>query len=214
MRKILLALIIMLSLAASAQDKPVNWGIKAAVGVELPGKWHSDGHAVTMYRPGVGFSIGGVCNIFLGRSFYFEPGLALGYSQYRYKDLGFSGPEDLILETDPKIYKWSLQMPLVVGYTIDFSSNFALNLFTGPQLRYAFAGKIAFKNSILNEDPSEYTNLWNGQRRLDLAWKIGLGIPLRTIHLALEADLGLTNLQKTTFTHRESRLALTATHYF
>ena len=46
-----------------AQDNPVIWGIKASVDAELPSKWHRDGGGVKMYRPGYGFTVGGVSNI-------------------------------------------------------------------------------------------------------------------------------------------------------
>ncbi|MDE6330364.1 MAG: PorT family protein [Muribaculaceae bacterium] len=197
-----------------AQDNSVIWGIKASVDAELPSKWHRDGGSVTMYRPGYGFTIGGVSNIYLGKNFYFEPGISLAYSQYRYKDIVFSDSQGVILETDPKIYKWSFQIPLVVGYTIDLSDKYYLNVFTGPQIRYAFAGDISFKNKEIEEDANEFINLWNGQRRFDLSWKIGVGMPVNNFLISLEAELGITDLLKNDMSFRENRVGVGITYYF
>ena len=90
-RKILLYILTLMlgAVYGFAQDNSVIWGIKASVDAELPSKWHRDGGSVTMYRPGYGFTVGGVSNIYLGKNFYFEPGISLAYSQYRYKILRF-----------------------------------------------------------------------------------------------------------------------------
>lgn len=197
-----------------AQDNSVIWGIKASVDAELPSKWHRDGVGVTMYRPGYGFSVGGVSNIYLGKNFYFEPGISLAYSQYRYKNVAFSDSEGVIWETDPKIYKWSFQIPLVVGYTIDISEKYSLNVFTGPQVRYAFAGGTSFKNKEIAEEADEYVNLWNVQRRFDLSWKVGVGMPVNNFQISLEADLGITDLLKNDMSFRENRVGVGVTYYF
>ncbi|MDE6295734.1 MAG: PorT family protein [Muribaculaceae bacterium] len=215
-RTILLSalLLIFATFPAIAQKNIVSWGIKASIDAELSTKWHGKGGSITMYRPGVGFSIGGVSNIYLGKSFYFEPSLSIAYSQYRYKDVGFADADGLTWEWDPKIYKWNLQLPLIVGYSIDISDSFALNIFTGPQLRYAFAGKIVFKNKEIAEANNEYSDLWMEQRRFDLSWKIGLGVPVNNFVISLEADLGITDLIKSEVAFRENRLGLGITYYF
>ena len=214
--KILLYILILVlgTVYGFAQDNSVIWGIKASVDAELPSKWHRDGGAVTMYHPGYGFTVGGVSNIYLGKNFYFEPGISLAYSQYRYKDIEFSDSEGVIRETDPKIYKWSLQIPLVVGYTIDLSDEYSLNVFTGPQVRYAFAGGISFKNKEIAEEADEYANLWNEQRRFDLSWKVGVGVPINNFQISLEADLGITDLLKNDMSFRENRVGIGVTYYF
>lgn len=216
MRKILLSTLA-LSLGAVigyAQDNSVLWGLKASVNAEIPSKWHNDGHSVTMYRPGYGFTVGGVSNIYLGKNFYFEPGLSLAYTKYRFKDLEITGSEGIVVETDPDIYKWSLQIPMVFGYAIDLTDSFALNVFTGPQIRYAFAGKIDFKSENIADEADEYVSLWNGHRRFDLSWKVGVGVPVDNFVVSVEADLGITDLLKNDFSFRENRVGLGLTYFF
>lgn len=201
---------------AQESEKAVLWGLKAAVDVELPGKWHGEHATVPMYKAGSGFQIGGVSNIYLGRNFYFEPGVSLFYSQYRYKDLLLTGNDGQWVENDPKIYKWGVEVPLVVGYTFGITEYFSMNVFTGPQLRYAFAGEIVIKDPGIQEDLKNYSDLWgiNGQHRFDCSWKIGVGFPINNFNFAIEADLGITDLLKGAMKFRENRLGAALTYYF
>lgn len=196
-------------------DDLVIWGLKASVDAELPGKWHRDGGSVNMYSRGYGFTIGGVSNIYLGNNFYFEPALAISYSQYRYKDLLISDSEGEFVEANPKIYKWGIQVPLVIGYSIGLSNQYSLNVFTGPQIRYSFVGDITFrdKDKEVQKDAYEYINLYDGQRRFDLSWKIGVGLPVNNFMISLEADLGITDLLKNNFSFRENRVGIGVTYY-
>lgn len=196
-----------------ANDKnKVIWGLKATVDLELPGKWHADNNSVKMYNPGAGFTIGGVSNIYLGKNFYFEPGVSFFYSQYR---CDYSIGTDLVnMVKNPKLYKLGIQVPLVFGYTIDFSDKIVMDVFTGPQLRYALGGEIVIKNQEIKEQFGSTVDLWEAQRRFDCSWKIGIGFPMNQFTLSLEADLGITNLLKHEINFRENRLGLGFTYYF
>lgn len=201
--------------AKGESNEKVLWGVKATVDAELPGKWRGDHVSFTIFRPGVGFSVGVVSNIWLGKYFYFEPGVSLYYSQYRFKDLVLDALTQDV-ETDPKLYKWGVELPLTVGYEIGISDRFSMNVFTGPVLRYAFKGDIEIKNRDLIADfPQEFTP-WDfaGQRRFDCAWKVGVGFPVNDFTVSLEADFGITDLQKNDISFRENRLALGLTYYF
>ena len=193
-------------------NNQVLWGLKASIDAELPGKWHGENISVQMYHPGVGFTIGGVSNIYLGKNFYFEPGLSFFYSQYKY-DL-IIGIENLYDYKDPNLYKIGFQVPLTFGYTIDFSDKFAIDVFTGPQLRYALGGKVVIKDTDIKELLDNSLDLWEVQRRFDCSWKVGLGLPINQFTLSLEADIGITNLLKNDITFRENRLGLGLTYYF
>lgn len=201
------------SMWAQNTNDPV-WGLKVAVDAELPGKWHGDNVSWKMYSPGYGLTVGGVCDIDLGRNFFFEPGATLAYSQYKYKDLTILGDGNGVgVETNPKVCKWAVQMPLLFGYMFDFLGCEEMKIFTGPQLRYAFYGKIVADD----ENFDMFTDLWggpNGQRRFDCSWKIGVGIPMENLSISLEADFGITNLLKGDMRFRENRIGLGLTYYF
>ena len=89
-----------------------------------------------------------------------------------------------------------------------------MNVFTGPQVRYAFAGGTSFKNKEIAEEADEYVNLWNVQRRFDLSWKVGVGMPVNNFQISLEADLGITDLLKNDMSFRENRVGVGVTYYF
>ena len=214
--QILIAGIILCSInfvASANDDNKVLWGVKATIDAELPGKWHGNHHSVKMFHNGVGFTAGGVSNIFLGKNFYFEPGVSFFYSQYKL---------DLIIATDgfagyykdPKLYKLGVEVPLVFGYTIGFSDKFALDVFTGPQIRYAFGGEVVIKDKEVKEQVGSLLDLWQAQRRFDCSWKIGVGLPINNFTISLEADLGITDLLKEGMTFRENRLALGIAYFF
>lgn len=204
------------NIVRAESDSRVIWGIKASVDTELPGKWSDRDFSIGMYKPGLGFSLGGVCNVDLGRNFYVEPGVSLFYSQYNYKDLYIIDDEGTVSEKNPKLYKWGLNVPVLVGYTIDFSENFSMNVFTGPQLRYAFAGDIVFKNKSNIAGLEEDFNLFgdNGQRRVSCDWKIGIGFPVDNFNISIEADLGISDLFKNQLRFRENRLGVGVTYFF
>lgn len=223
MRRNLIAFLSILMLAfftgkAFGENNRVLWGVKASIGAELPGKWHVNGEKVSMYSPGVGFSIGAVSNIYLARNFYFEPGVSLFFSKYKYKDLIIMGDasNEFEYESDPGLHKWGLQIPLVVGYTIGSPERFQMNIYTGPELRYAFAGSIDLKNKYVEDYINDTFDLWsiNGHRRFDLAWRVGIGFPVGNFDIAFEADFGVTDLMKNVISYRENRLGLAITYFF
>lgn len=196
-------------------ENRVDWGMNLAMDVEIPGKWKGENHSVTMFSPGIGTSIGGVCNLYLGKGFYFEPGVSLFYSSYKYKDLVIPDAAHTSTEEDPKVTKYGLQIPLMFGYEINISDKFGLDVYTGPQIRYAFAGKVHFKNKAIQEEVGEFFDLWKINRRFDCSWKIGIGVPLiNNCRLSLEADLGITDLLKEDMSFRENRVGLKFTKFF
>lgn len=189
----------------------ILWGIKASVDAELPGKWRGERVSHTMFHPGYGFNIGAVANIYIARNFYFEPGISLFHSDYKYKDLIILGDPNTgeSAATDPHVNKWGIQVPLMFGY----SFTFPMNVYTGPQIRYAFAGEIDVERDKITGVETEF-DLWRGQRRFDLSWKIGVGFPVNNFNIAFEADIGITDLMKGDMSFRENRVGLAVTYYF
>lgn len=193
--------------------KRVTWGVKASVDVELPGKWKGDDISLTMYRPGYGFTAGGVCNINLGGNVYLEPGLSLFYEDYSFKDLIISNESGDYVQKDPGLYKLGLRVPLVVGSVFPINERAGFSIFTGPVLSYAFAGKIDVDSDV--DSDLDDLDLFRGQRRFDCAWKIGVGCPVDNFMVSLEAEFGITDLLKAKdLSFRENRVLLGLTYYF
>ena len=89
-----------------------------------------------------------------------------------------------------------------------------MDVFTGPQLRYALGGETVIKDEKVKEDVGDFFDLWSIQRRFDCSWKLGIGFPVKDIFVSVEADFGLTNLLKEHMSFRENRLGLGLTYYF
>lgn len=198
--------------AVAEKHNQIKWGVQTSFDVELPGKWHGENADVNMFKPGYGLTVGCVSHIYIGSHFYFEPELSIFYAQYKYKDLVITGDDGNTLESDPKLHKWGIQVPLVFGYSFDFP----MNVFTGPQIRYAFAGSVDIKNKKLIEGMEDDFDLWgiNGQRRFGCSWTIGIGFPIKEFILYFKADFGITNLLKGDMMFRENRFGLGITYYF
>lgn len=216
-RKLILGSVMLLmgSGASMAADsgKDSYFGIKAGIDLNLPGKWHYDGGSVKMHRHGYGFNLGGVYNAWLGKGFFLEPGVSLYYDSYSYYELYVSNDEGTFTsDKDPRIYKIGVRIPIVVGYEFGITDRYSMNIFTGPELNYSFAGNIVGKNKELWGELTD--TLFDMHRRVDCAWKIGLGFPVNHFMLSIDAAIGMTDLQKGNITFRENRLTLAGTYYF
>lgn len=210
---LLLCIILCVGAATAQKSDRVLWGAKVNANIELPGKWRFDnGGSAKMYKPGFGVDLGAVCNIYLGAGFYFEPGIDLFYEGYRYDDIYINQGQ----KTNPKVTKFGMRLPLVAGYTFNLSDRMGLSIFAGPQLSYAFAGKVSVEGNLdLGEDfPNDDLFGRAGQNRFDCAWKVGVGFPVDSYMLSLEADFGLTDLEKGPVKFCENRVGLAFTYYF
>lgn len=196
--------------------KRVVWGIKGNIGAELPyAKWEHDGDRIRMFNSGFGASLGGVANIYIGKWFYFEPEISLFYEGYSYNNMTAVTPNSPYVNAGPSIHKLGLRLPLVFGYFINISDTWGLDVFTGPEISYAFYGNARSDN----EDVKGNENLMNvykgiyAQQRWDIDWKIGVGFPVGNFLISLEGDLGINDMLKKG-TMRENRVGLGITYYF
>ena len=205
-------LISTLSVAAQNPGNSPMWGIRAAIDLNIPGKWHGDAGSVEMFRSGFGGTIGTVCNIGLGHNFYLEPGLSLFCDTYSYKDLLLTSEEGDPYQTDPSLWKLGLRVPVMIGYDISIGNGYLLSIFTGPEASYAFAGEVNFKDKELRE---EFPLLGKSGmlRRIDCAWKIGAGISFDLWMVSLDSAIGITDLLKTGMTFHENRISLGVTRF-
>lgn len=192
------------------------WGIKGNLNAELPSNWRHDGNSVKVYNSGFGASLGGLANFYLGHNFYFEPELSLFYEGYSYNNIQAVAPNSPSVNVGPNLYKLGVRVPLPVGYFINISDKWGLDVFTGPQLSYAFYGKAKSGDESVKAD-KDLMSVFKGpyaQRRFDLGWKIGVGFPVDNFLISLEADLGITDMLRNSYTMRENRLSLGITYYF
>lgn len=206
-------LIASVSLTASAEDggSAASFGLRIGIDTNLPGKWHNGDGGIKMFRTGFGASLGGVCNVALPKGFWLEPGVSLYYDAYRYYNMYLmdgQGEE----EHDPGLWKLGLRVPVMAGYDIPFSDRLTLSVFTGPELNWSFAGGYDVRQKWARD---QLGDLFKEQRRVDCAWKVGVGIPFDRIFVSLDAAIGLTDLLKSPdISFRENRVSLSATYFF
>lgn len=199
---------------SDATDTAPMFGVRAAFDVNIPGDWHNDSGAAKMYCNGYGVTLGGVYNIYLGKGFYFEPGVSFFYDSYSYDDLKITDDNGYLKSENPSQYKLGLRIPLVAGYTFNISDRFSMSVFTGPELSWALGGKIKVKNKELTGILPDKL-FGDFQRRLDCAWKIGVGVPYNSFLISIDAAIGMTNLLKNkNVSFRENRVSVGMTYYF
>ena len=214
MKKSLTILAILLSsLFASAQD----WGIRAAFDINVPSKvgGRLNNEKLDLFRTGFGGTVGAVYTHWFGNSGFLEPGASIYYDTYSYKDLTIIDAPAGVVESDPSVYKLGVRIPLVIGYSYDFLDNLPMRVYTGPELSYAFAGGIRFKDKAAIGDMAWSLFGKDGiMNRVDCAWKIGIGFDTDIATIGIDAVFGITDLYKDQLTLRENRLTLSLTHYF
>ncbi|MDE6323769.1 MAG: PorT family protein [Paramuribaculum sp.] len=202
-----------LTIAVNAQEFN-GWGLRAALDVNLPGKWKTpNGESIKMFDKGAGGSIGVVYNQPISGDFYFEPGLALFYDTYSYSNLNIASDSEIVA-IDPKVKKFGLRMPLNFGYRIYLPSGFNFALFTGPELNLGVKGSIGIDKEIAEEADIPDDLYKYGYRRFDCSWKIGLGFPIGRWIVNLEGSFGLLDLHKNDISFHENRLSLSLGYDF
>ncbi|MBD5357050.1 MAG: PorT family protein [Bacteroides sp.] len=188
----------------------ILWGLRGAVDYNFPSKWHFDGGSVNMHTPGYGFTLGGVCNVYLGKGFYLEPGVSFFYDTYKY-DFVVVDPGFYMVTNKPGINKLGLRVPVMAGYTFDISDAFSMCVYTGPEFSYSFSGKIKW-----SEDFEVYLsdNLFESeQRRADAAWKVGIGFPYKSLMASIDIALGMTDILKSDMRGYDRRFSVALTYY-
>lgn len=211
---LIMAMVCVCGAAAQESDRSrALWGVRASASMVMPGKWRGDAGAVKMYNNGFGLDLGAVCNIALGRNFFFEPCAGFFYETYAYDDLLIGAGDGEAYDSKARLHKVGIRVPLMVGYDIRIAGG-TLSVFTGPELTVGLGGSIGY-NKYLPEELTEGlpTKVYDEQRRFDCAWKLGLGVPFNSWMVSLEGAVGMTDILKAPMKCREGRLALSVTYF-
>ena len=142
----LLALLGALPFPALAQGP---WGVKASFDINAPGKWKIDDGSVDMYKSGIGFAAGALYSHYFNDNLYLEPSLSFFYDTYS-TDVVID--ESFTQVSQPGVYKFGLRLPVVLGYTFDLTDDFAVSVFTGPEVSYSFGGGYRIKDKLLKDE--------------------------------------------------------------
>lgn len=223
MKRIIFIILSILALAPAAvraqqYSDPVRmgWGIRANIDINVPGHFRTNGESLKMFKNGAGISVGAVYTVPVGPYFFFQPGAGLFYDTYRYDNIVINtDPYEGKNTVDPAVRKFGIRIPLHFGYNLDFWEKAALAFYTGPQFDYSFYGNVSTPDDIDLGEPyfGDLFGSYN-QRRFDIAWKVGIGLPMNHWYVGLEAAFGLLDLMRTDVTFHENRVSLTLGYNF
>ena len=198
---IILSFLALTPAAISAQQysDPVRmgWGIRANIDINVPGHFRTNGESLKR------------SSSFIGQQYIF-------YDTYRYDNIVISAePSGDKSTVDPAVRKLGIRIPLHFGYNLDFWEKAAVAFYTGPQFDYSFYGNVSTPDDIDWGEPhsGDLFGPYN-QRRFDIAWKVGLGLPMNHWYVGLEAAFGLLDLMRTDVTFHENRVSLTLGYNF
>lgn len=193
----------------------VRWGIRAAFDVNIPGGYHNLDTNDDVFKCGVGVTLGPVCDINLGHSFKLQTGAMIYYDAYSYNKFVVVDENANPIKKDPGLYKVGFRIPVMIGYTAGINDRLSLTISTGPELGYAFAGKVRVPKTFIDADES--LDLYGpvGMKRLDCAWKIGFSMPFNRTCVGVEAAFGMLDLIKQTGkSFYENRVSFSVAQYF
>lgn len=197
---------------AQADAPAVRWGVRVSADLNIPGDWFSQNGSANMFNAGPGFTAGAVCHINTGHNFFIEPGVSFFYDRYSYKDDVLADVDGHIFD-GPSLYKLGVRVPVIGGLCFNITPRFAIELYTGPELSYAFGGDVNLKGQTFEESLALFGPDGN-QRRLDCAWKVGAGIPAGDWNFTIDVAYGFVNLLKTGLSFHENRCNISVTRYF
>lgn len=209
MKKLILgaALAAAAAFGANAQrvvNNPSNhpfWGIRASLDVSCPTdvtyKYGGFKQTESVFKNGVGFSVGAIYHLPIVANFYFEPGLSFFYNTWA-NDLGELDKEDRDFIKNNSYRQTGLRIPLNLGYHFDFTDDIIkIFVFTGPQLQVGFScdqyvtAKVG--NLEYHEAPSMYSGS-DGFNRFNASWNVGLGFTYENLYLGIIGSLEMTNM--------------------
>ena len=190
-------------------DNKVTFGIRVGGDIVLPSEIKTGKYAYDKYDNGGGAELGVVCNIPIVANFFIEPGVKAYFDTYEFdddwsdnndnnNDNWFNNPFND--ELDMSINKFGVRIPLMLGYRFDVSEDFAVSLFTGPELEVGILGNIrtegAFIDGMANVSFTEdlYSTEGSVYNRVNCLWDAGISILFQKMWLGVNAGFGITEM--------------------
>ncbi|MFN8417123.1 MAG: porin family protein [Cytophagaceae bacterium] len=140
-------------------------------------------------------------NINFGDKLYLEP--AFQFNVYRY-EVNVSHPD---YSQDSKVFALHTQIPIHLGYKINFTDNKAFKIFAGPYFSYGLTGKVTMDiNDAGNKYSRDETIYFSKEKEdanvapksyqnpLDIGAQLGVGIDLGGIAVCAIYSHGLSNI--------------------
>lgn len=216
MKKTFLAVLaLFIGLGVHAQsyllDNPNNrpyFGVRGSYHLSLPGKIKAEAGGTTvktkLFGKGSGFTVGAIYNMPLVANLYLEPGVTLAYTTESFKTESDRFPAFFAKEMKhSSARKFSVEVPVQVGYHFDFTPDVSLAVSTGPVLKvgvvndYYLTSEDLPGGQVLHKSGSLYGD--DGMlNRVDCAWRVGVGFNIaRNYYVGVSGDIGLCNMLNT-----------------
>lgn len=213
-----LALAALAATGANAQrviNNPDNkpfWGVRASLDISCPTdvtyKYKGDKESEKVFGNGTGFSIGAVYNLPIVANFYFEPGVSLFYNTWKWNEGDLLDDIDGVDLKHNSLRQTGMRIPLNLGYHFDFTDDFKVSIFTGPQLELGFhcdsyvtaeakVGGKTFESHNAYSMYKDYDDEGPALNRFNMAWNIGVGFTYQKFYLGVTGSLGMTHLVHT-----------------
>lgn len=200
MKRILLFTIVTffyLGVYLSAQGSPWTFGVKAGANVSTSSfKPDMDSNK----KSKMGFNIGLTAEYELAKSFFLQSGIAFTTKGIKAKGESiWIGGQPVSTLWEQSINQSYLQIPITAAYKISIARNTQILIHAGPYFAYGIGGssdsKYIYTGGISGE-PGENKDTFNkaGLKRMDLGLIGGLGLEYCKFVLAVDYELGLTDL--------------------
>lgn len=218
MKKFILSTIAVLGavLGANAQNSIFNnpdnhgyFGARIAAEVTCPGNITMGNMSLDALSNGGGIEFGAIYNAPLVANLYLEPGLKFFYNSILAND----DTKDMMEVDSFSLRIFGMRVPVMVGYHFDFTENWKLYLFTGPELEIGLSGKAHAKEDRVSVSESIYGD--DGMNRVDVKWGIGAGVSYQSLYFGLSGGIGMCNMSgDSNVKFHENRFSITLGYNF
>lgn len=195
MRKLIIALLCVLSVVPAISQNRVKWGVEVGAGMSAWMGEYADG-SKPLFNPKVGVTL----DIPLNWLVSFQTGLnwtSKGASYKMYDDF-ITGSESL---SKVHVNQNYFQMPLLAAFHVGATSRFDMVFTVGPYIAYGISGKSETKLDALTISWPTFDDLSiagqyisDGFNRFDAGIQGGVGLDFPKWTLGLDADFGLCKI--------------------
>ena len=200
-RTALIAIAVFVGMSASAQDKPLTFGVKGGMNLS-----NFSGKASENSDAKIGFNVGVTVDYAFSSDVYLLTGLEFTTKGAKWEE----GDEKLTLNP---MY---LQVPIHVGYKLTVAEDTRIVFHAGPYIAYGIAGKITAKKGSLKESENIFgSDEIQGLKRFDFGLGLGTAVEFGKFGIGLGYDFGLANIgRSSTFKLRNMNAYLTVGYKF
>lgn len=222
MKKLFLSLVAILGslYGAFAQSEILNspdnhayFGIRVSPEVTCPGNINVKPLSIDAFNNGGGLEFGVIYNVPVVANFYIEPGVKLYYNAYGLKKEFVKALEDDIIFEGMSVRKFGMRIPVLAGYHFDFTPEWKVYAYTGPEFDIAFSGKEHISGHNFSASVDLYGDAGE-MHRFDMSWIIGAGVSYKHCYFGISGGIGMCDMVKDTPSLHENRVTFSLGYNF